>query len=193
MNTHMKNRLLIATDGACSGNGRELSPGGFGAVLLFGEHKKEIFGGSPNTTNNIMEIKACIEALKSIKKPNIPTTVYSDSAYVVNCINQKWYMGWRRNGWLNSKKEPVENRELWEELLKLYEKFLDIEFIKVKGHLNLDNKSAIKKWLDKLNSGQSGKKARNISMPEYIQAINLNNLADTLANKGMAEFLSSAF
>ncbi|QAY67093.1 ribonuclease HI [Paenibacillus protaetiae] len=121
--------VTIYTDGACSGNP---GPGGYGAVLFYGQHKKEISGGEKHTTNNRMEILAVIEALSLLKEPcNIK--VYSDSAYVVNCFQQNWIRGWQRNGWKNSKKEPVENQDLWKKLLDVMSQH-QVEYIKVKGH-----------------------------------------------------------
>ena len=121
--------VTIYTDGACSGNP---SPGGWGAVLIYGENKKEISGGNKNTTNNIMEITAVIEALKCLKN-ECKATVYSDSAYVVNCFNQGWIYNWKKNNWKTSTKGPVKNKELWEELYTLVKKY-NVEFVKVKGH-----------------------------------------------------------
>ncbi len=121
--------VIIYTDGACSGNP---GPGGWGSVLMYKENKKEISGAMKDTTNNVMELTAVIEALKLLKfKCNVK--LYSDSAYVVNAFNQKWIYGWIKNGWKNSNKEPVKNKELWEELYALT-KIHNIEFIKVKGH-----------------------------------------------------------
>lgn len=125
--------VIIYTDGACSGNP---GPGGWGSILICKERLKEISGALNNTTNNAMELTAVIEALKMLKfKCNVK--LYSDSAYVVNAFNQKWICGWLKNGWKNSSKEPVKNKELWEELYELT-KVHNIEFIKVKGHA--DNK-----------------------------------------------------
>lgn len=121
--------VMIYTDGACSGNP---GPGGWGAILMFGEHKKEMSGGEKNTTNNRMELTAAIEAMKALKEP-CKVKLYSDSAYLVNCFQQGWYKGWIKNGWKNSKKQPVENKDLWMELLKLME-IHKVEYIKVKGH-----------------------------------------------------------
>ena len=121
--------VYIYTDGACSGNP---GPGGWGAILMYNEHKKEISGARKETTNNIMEITAVIEALKLLKhKCNVK--IYSDSAYVVNAFNNGWIHNWIKNGWKTSGKEPVKNKELW---ITLYEftKMHNIEFIKVKGH-----------------------------------------------------------
>lgn len=127
-------KIIIYTDGACAGNQNIENIGGYGAILLYKGHEKEIYDGEINTTNNKMEMKACIEALKTLKKKDIPVEVYTDSAYVCNCINQKWYVKWRKNGWKNSKKDPVENKELWVDLLDQIESLDDIEFFKVKGH-----------------------------------------------------------
>ena len=121
--------VTIYTDGACSGNP---GPGGWGAVLIYGENKKEISGGNKNTTNNIMEITAVIEALKCLKN-ECKATVYSDSAYVVNCFNQGQIYNWKKNNWKTSTKGPVKNKELWEELYTLVKKY-NVEFVKVKGH-----------------------------------------------------------
>lgn len=125
--------VIIYTDGACSGNP---GPGGWGSILMYKDKIKEIYGGKKDTTNNVMELTAVIEALKMLKfKCNVK--LYSDSAYVVNAFNQKWIYGWMKNGWKNSNKEPVKNKELWEELYSLT-KIHNVEFIKVKGHA--DNK-----------------------------------------------------
>lgn len=121
--------VMVYTDGACSGNP---GPGGWGAILMFGEHRRDISGGERATTNNRMEIAAVIEALKLLKEP-CKVKVYSDSAYVVNCFQQGWYRGWQKNGWKNSKNQPVENQDLWKQLLVLMEKHR-VEYIKVKGH-----------------------------------------------------------
>jgi ribonuclease HI len=126
-------KIIIYTDGACSGNQNKVNKGGWGALLMQGDYEKEIFGGEENTTNQRMEIMAVIRALESLKNDNYPIEIYSDSAYVVNCINQKWYTNWERNGWKNSKKQAVENRDLWETLLSLVRKY-DVTFYKVKGH-----------------------------------------------------------
>ena len=121
--------ITIYTDGACSGNP---GPGGWGAVLIFGNNQKEISGGAKDTTNNIMEMTAVIEALKLLKEPCV-VNLYSDSAYVVNAFQEHWIEGWIAKGWVNSKKEPVKNKELWLEMIDLTNKH-KVTFIKVKGH-----------------------------------------------------------
>ena len=97
--------VTIYTDGACSGNP---GPGGWGAVLMYGEHRKEISGGDAHTTNNRMELTGPIEALELLKQP-CKVRLYSDSAYLVNAFNQHWIANWQRNGWQTSQKKPVEN------------------------------------------------------------------------------------
>ena len=124
-------KILIYTDGACSGNP---GPGGWGAILMYKEYKKEISGGNNDTTNNIMEITAVIEALKLLKEPcNSEVEVYSDSAYVVNAFNNGWIYNWKKNNWKTASKDPVKNKELWEILYELVRRF-NVKFIKVKGH-----------------------------------------------------------
>lgn len=121
--------VKIYTDGACSGNP---GPGGWGAILIYGDVKKEISGGKKDTTNNVMEITAVLEALKLLKE-ECEVEVYSDSAYVVNAFNQNWIGNWQKNNWRTANKEPVKNKELWEELCDLTKKH-KVKFIKVKGH-----------------------------------------------------------
>ena len=121
--------VTIYTDGACSGNP---GPGGWGTILMYNENKKEISGGKDNTTNNVMELTAVIEGLKLLKFP-CKVELYSDSAYLVNAFNQKWIEGWKKKNWTNSSKEPVKNKEIWQELDKLTN-IHKVKFIKVKGH-----------------------------------------------------------
>lgn len=121
--------ITLYTDGACSGNP---GPGGWGSILILGENRKEISGGSQDTTNNIMELTAVIEGLKMLKRP-CKVQVYSDSAYVVNGFNQKWIYGWMKKNWKNASGEPVKNKELWQELYNLTQ-IHEVTFNKVKGH-----------------------------------------------------------
>ncbi len=124
-----KKEVVIYTDGACSGNP---GPGGYAAILRYGDYEKEISGGEEQTTNQRMELQAAIAALEKLKYP-CRVKLYSDSAYLVNAFHRGWLQKWRQNGWLNSKKETVQNRDLWEKLLALAEKH-EIEWLKVKGH-----------------------------------------------------------
>ncbi len=122
-------KVVIYTDGACSGNP---GPGGWGTILMYKNVKKEISGYMENTTNNIMEITAVMEGLKLLKY-ECEVEIYSDSAYVVNAFNNHWIEGWRKKNWINSSKEPVKNKELWQELYNLTKQH-NVKFIKVKGH-----------------------------------------------------------
>lgn len=121
--------VIIYTDGACSGNPGK---GGWGAILLYGDVKKEISGAKAETTNNQMELTAPIEALKLLKRP-CKVKLYSDSAYLINAFREKWIDHWQENGWRTANKEPVKNKELWEQLYH-YNQVHTIEWIKVKGH-----------------------------------------------------------
>ncbi len=122
--------IEIYTDGACSGNP---GPGGWGAVLFHQDKIKEISGGEPDTTNQRMELKAVVEALKALKVKGWEVTVYSDSAYFVNAVQQDWLGRWQLNGWKNSRKEPVANQDLWLELIRMM-KLNHVQVVKVKGH-----------------------------------------------------------
>ena len=128
-----KDKIIIYCDGACSGNQYRSNAGGWGAILQHGNLLKEIHGGELNTSNQRMELTACIRALEQIKSGKYTVEVYTDSAYLVNCINSKWYMAWQKNGWKNAAKRPVENRDLWERLLTLLSLY-KVVFIKVAGH-----------------------------------------------------------
>ena len=122
-------QVEIFTDGACQGNP---GPGGWGAILRFGAHEKEISGGDPNTTNNRMELSGVIEALKMLKEP-CKVDLYIDSQYVCNALSKGWAKKWRANGWMRNKKEPALNPELWAELLKLTE-IHQVTVHWIKGH-----------------------------------------------------------
>lgn len=121
--------IKVYTDGACSGNP---GPGGWAAVLLFGNSKKEKSGFVPDTTNNRMELLACVKGLQAITR-KFPVEVYSDSSYLVNAVNNGWIENWKRNGWRTADKQEVKNRDLWELIIELNEKFKP-KYIKVKGH-----------------------------------------------------------
>ncbi len=122
-------QVTIYTDGACSGNP---GPGGWGAVLMFNEFRKEMSGFEPQTTNNRMELTAAIVALSALKEP-CEVKLYSDSAYLVNAFQQKWLDNWQKRNWVKSDKKPVENQDLWKELLRLTG-IHTVTWIKVKGH-----------------------------------------------------------
>lgn len=129
--------INIYTDGACKENKKNSGVGGWAFVVLenvIGQDMKIInsdCGQAFGVTNQQMEIHAVINAIKSIKKQNCQINLYSDSAYVINCLKDRWYDKWMSNGWINSKKLPVENKELWEELIDLIKKH-DINFFHIK-------------------------------------------------------------
>lgn len=120
--------VMIYSDGACSGNP---GPGGWGAILIYGGHRKELKGGEAETTNNRMELMAAISALAALKRHS-HVELYTDSAYVKNGISQ-WIHGWKRNGWKTADRKPVKNAELWQQLDALRAKH-DISWHWVKGH-----------------------------------------------------------
>ena len=122
-------RVLIYTDGGAIGNP---GPGGYGVVMSYKGKRKELSGGFRNTTNNRMELMACIHALKALKRES-KATIFSDSKYVVDSINNGWAQRWRQNGWKTESKRTVENVDLWRHLLALIEKH-DVEVVWVKGH-----------------------------------------------------------
>ena len=122
-------KVVIYTDGACSGNP---GPGGCGTILMYKGTKKEISGAKNNTTNNVMELTAALEGLKMLKFP-CEVELYSDSAYLVNGFLQGWIYNWQKNNWKTSNKEPVKNKEIWQEIYKLTQVH-EVKFIKVKGH-----------------------------------------------------------
>ena len=118
----------IFTDGACKGNP---GPGGWGALLRMGKHEKELSGSDPQTTNNRMELTAAIRALEALIQP-CKVTLHTDSKYVMEGIT-RWVHGWKRNGWKTASKKPVQNAELWHDLIEVTQKH-QIEWVWVKGH-----------------------------------------------------------
>lgn len=121
--------IKIYTDGACSGNP---GPGGYGVVLIYGEHIKELSGAYENTTNNRMEILAAIIGLETLKRP-CRVTLYSDSQYLVNAMTKGWLDKWRRNNWMRNKNERAKNIDLWKRLLTAVEGH-QVGWVWVKGH-----------------------------------------------------------
>lgn len=121
--------VIIYTDGACSGNPGK---GGWGAILMYGDVKKEISGFAKETTNNQMELTAPIEALKLLKRP-CKVKLYSDSAYLINTFGKGWLKNWKKNGWKTADHKDVKNKDLWIQIDE-FNQMHDIEWIKVKGH-----------------------------------------------------------
>ncbi len=121
--------VTIYTDGACSGNP---GPGGWGAILIYGTHKRELSGGEADTTNNRMELTAVIQALSLLKEPCI-VELWSDSKYVIDGLEKGWARGWQKRGWIKSDKKPALNPDLWGRLLEL-ESLHTLRYHWVKGH-----------------------------------------------------------
>lgn len=148
-------KIRAYTDGACSMNP---GPGGWACVILFPESKQEMCGGEEETTNNRMELRAAVEAIKFITKMGYTKIdIYSDSAYVVNAIKNRWLKKWRKNGWKTVSHEDVKNRDLWEALCKYLDKYRDINFIKVKGHADNEHNNRCdklaKREVERIKSG----------------------------------------
>ena len=138
--------ITLYTDGACSGNP---GPGGWGVILLYGEHKKELSGGERNTTNNRMELTAVIRGLEALKKPCI-VELYSDSKYVIDGLEKGWAVSWRSRGWKKADKKPALNPDLWAQLLDLCERH-QVRCHWVKGHAenpynNRCDEMAVAEW-----------------------------------------------
>ena len=138
--------VTLYTDGACSGNP---GPGGWGAILEYMGHEKELSGGEKNTTNNRMELTAVIKALQALKEP-CTVELYSDSKYVLDALQKGWAVSWRKRGWIKSDKKPALNPDLWETLLDLVETH-DVRYHWVKGHAsnpknNRCDELAVNEW-----------------------------------------------
>lgn len=131
--------VTIYTDGACS---RNPGPGGWGAILMFGDEQKIIYGSDVETTNNRMELKAAIEALSSLEE-RMSVTIYTDSKYMKDGI-EVWVQNWKSNGWKTARNKPVKNVDLWQELYEASEKH-DIVWRWVKGHSNDSMNNAVDK------------------------------------------------
>ncbi|MCI3205349.1 MULTISPECIES: ribonuclease HI [Pandoraea] len=129
-------QVEIYTDGACKGNP---GPGGWGALLVAGKHRKEMFGGEPNTTNNRMELLAVIRALEALNKP-CHVVLHTDSQYVQKGISE-WIHGWKARGWKTAAKEPVKNADLWQTLDAVSQQH-DIDWRWVKGHAGHEGNEA---------------------------------------------------
>ena len=143
----MKN-VTIYTDGACSGNP---GPGGWGAVLRYGAHERELSGGEAQTTNNRMELTAVISALSALKEP-CHVELYTDSKYVADAVMKRWVYAWKAKGWVKSDKKPALNVDLWEKLLPLL-KTHEVVWHWVKGHAENEKNNRC----DKLAVAQSQK------------------------------------
>jgi ribonuclease HI len=152
--------IEVYTDGGnrnhgnyAGGSVKSTDPSAWAALLIFGEHEKMLSDGELGRTNNYMEIMAVIQGLSALKRTDLPVNVYSDSAYVINTMLNKWYVKWRDNGWKKGGKD-VKNAELWQQLLAQVERFDSITWNKVKGHANNKNNNrvdaALNSTMDKL-------------------------------------------
>ena len=130
--------VIIYTDGACSGNP---GPGGWGVLLRHNGNEKELSGGEAHTTNNRMEMKAVIEAIRAIKKPCL-LKIHSDSALIINAMTKGWIDSWQSKGWKRADKKPVENQDLWVELLNVIGAH-QVEWIKVRGHSGIPDNERV--------------------------------------------------
>lgn len=173
--------LNIYTDGACSNNQSEKNLGGWGAVLEYGEHTKELFGAEADTTNNRMEMTALLRALEAVKKPGQTIRVFADSSYLTNCFREGWYKKWIKNGWLTTQKKPVENRDLWEALLPYLDQH-ELSFYRVKGHVNPDHPATN---VDKIYAKFVEWNGDGFSKEDFLHITAMNNRCDALANKGV--------
>ncbi|MEG6616228.1 ribonuclease HI [Peptococcaceae bacterium 1198_IL3148] len=150
-------QVKIYTDGACSGNP---GPGGYGVVLLYGDHQKELSGAYDNTTNNRMEILAAIIGLESLKRP-CQVTLYSDSQYLVNAMTKGWLDKWQRNNWMRNKSERAKNVDLWKRLLAAANRH-QVEWVWVKGHAS----NEMNNRCDQLAVSAIKEKPRQMDNPE---------------------------
>jgi ribonuclease HI len=179
----MDKTINLYTDGGCSGNQKKENIGGWGAILEYKEHTKTLHGGEINTTNNRMEMMALLESLRCLKEEGLVINVFSDSAYLVNCFKNKWYEKWNKNGWMTSNKKPVENRDLWEQLLKQISKHKKVYFYRIQGHLNVNDSAELNKWYQKFKATNGN----HFSKEDFLSIVEKNIQADALANKGIEE------
>ena len=136
MSSKVKTKVEMWTDGACSGNP---GPGGWGVLLRWGGHEKELYDGAFDTTNNRMEMMAAVMGLQSLKRP-CKVKIHTDSKYVMQGMTE-WLSGWKKNGWRTANKKPVKNADIWQMLEEAAERH-DIEWLWVKGHA--DNEGNIR-------------------------------------------------
>lgn len=158
-------KIMVYTDGACSKNP---GPGGWAAVLQYKGAQKEVSGFVPDTTNNRMELTAAIMALEALKEP-CEVVLHTDSAYIHNAFQQRWIDRWQRNGWRTAANDPVENTDLWRQLLDAAQQH-QMTWIKVKGHAdnelnNLCDKLARKQITEHTKVAKKGEAAKNPDQP----------------------------
>ena len=154
-------KIIIYTDGACSGNP---GIGGWGAILLYNGVQKEISGYDKNTTNNRMELFAVVQALRCLNQ-SCECEIYSDSQYIVDAFNKDWLTSWQNNGWKTSSKSAVKNEDLWRALLYEVNRHR-VKFVKVKGHADVE----LNELCDKRARGE---------VERYQKLLNENKLSDS--------------
>lgn len=181
----MNNKIMIFTDGGSRDNGSNNARASLGYRMKYKNHVKNGYLPIPNGTNNMAEIQAVTEGLKCLKKFNIPVEIYSDSAYTVNCCRDKWYSKWLVNGWNTSKKEPVLNQDRWKDLIQQIQKFEDITFYHLSGHVKLHLPAHVDKGYAKFLKNNPTK--QNVTRNEYIDLQLENHKSDLLTNIGMNE------
>lgn len=175
--------INLYTDG--SRKGKEVTFGGWSAILEAPGQRRELHDGAYNVSNSEMELQAVINGLNNIKVNDVDVKVFSDSAYVVNCFRDKWYENWEANGWINSQKKPVENKEMWKDLLKEVRRQHSVTFFHIDGHINPNNSTKMKKYHERFNS----KNGVNFTMEEFRHIVTNNNIADKLASKSAKEIM----
>ncbi len=162
-----KKNVTIYTDGGCLGNP---GPGGYGVILVHDENRKELSGGYRNTTNNRMELMACIEGLKALKYA-CKVTLHSDSRYVVDGISKGWAKRWKKNGWMRNRKEPAINIDLWDILLNLCD-IHEVEFKWVKGHAGHPENERCDVLAKKMSAGKNNLADTVYETNKHIKGLN---------------------
>lgn len=168
----------IYTDGACSGNQHESNVGGWGCILEYEGHEKELCGGEIDTTNNRMELTALAAGLEALKHKSLKLHVFADSSYLINCLRERWYERWQLNGWRTSTKRPVENRDLWEKLIDLIDGH-NVSYFFIKGHLD---RNAANRKMDAEYKRFVKHNGTSFNYDEFLQIAAMNWRADELAN-----------
>ncbi|MDF2841683.1 MAG: hypothetical protein K0R00_109 [Herbinix sp.] len=182
----MGNIVNIYADGARRGKEPNFI-GGWGTILEAQGQRKEIWGGLVGASNNQMEMTAVLEGLKAIKTNEASIKVFSDSAYIVNCFRDKWYETWLKNGWMTSQKKPVENKQMWLEILKLVSKFTSVTFFHIDGHISLKKPDEVAEFHKKFNQKNNVK----FSLEEFIHVAENNARVDVLAGQGAEDIKKS--
>lgn len=140
--------IEIWTDGGCrfdssKGSVKPTDSSAYASLLIYKNHEKEVSGGALGKTNSYMEVRAVLEGLRQLKRYDIPVTLYTDSMYVVNTLGKQWYLGWAMNGWRTSSNKEVKHKELWEEIVSIWDKLRIARVEHVKGHSGVENNERV--------------------------------------------------